>query len=271
MKEPRINIPIQKVGSYFELDENGYVINPTGVEKIQEEWKSALDNVVEVYKKEFRDNLTHVYVRGSVARGTAVKEISDIDTFAYVKLPQDDISSEWISEPEKAIVQKYPFIQGAEFSVSCIEKASNDAILLTQSLCLYNNGLALEVQKLKPGRDLVLHAPGHVKRLNNFKKRFENFENEEVLKEGCLWLMKEFLRTGFELTMERSHTYTRDLYPCYETFSRYYLEKEPVMREILNLALNPTTNKQKLENLMKDFGEWIAGEIDVQFPDLKKF
>jgi len=43
-------IEIQETGSYFKIDEDGYLINPASIEKIQEEWKPLVDEVVESYK-----------------------------------------------------------------------------------------------------------------------------------------------------------------------------------------------------------------------------
>jgi uncharacterized protein len=73
------------------------------------------------------------------------------------------------------------------------------------------------------------------------------------------------LRSGFELTMNRSKRYTRDLYRCYETFAEYYPEKEPEMREVLCLALNPITNKEKLYELMTGLGGWLQEEARIQY------
>jgi len=81
--------------------------------------------------------------------------------------------------------------------------------------------------------------------------------------------MKGLLRVGFELTMERSQKYTRDLYRCYETFAEYYPEKEPEMREVLDLALNPTADKEKMKQIMENFGAWLLAEIPKHF-EVKK-
>jgi len=43
-------IEIKPMGSYFEVDEEGYLINPASLNKVQEKWKPVLDDVVEVYK-----------------------------------------------------------------------------------------------------------------------------------------------------------------------------------------------------------------------------
>lgn len=260
------SVAIQPLGSYFELDEDGFVVNPTSVEKIQEEWEPVLDDVVEAYKKEYGSKLSSVYVRGSVAKGEAIKGISDVDSFAYVRVPQENISHEWTEEAEKKLTEKHPFVQGVELSVDPIESVAKDRILLFQSLCIYGKDISGDMPKLKPGKEMVIHLFNIEKRLAWFKNKLEPIGgDEEEKRKACLWLTKELLRSGFELTMNRSHKYTRDLYRCYETFSEYYPEKESDMREVLYLALNPTTDKQKFEELMTGLGEWLQEEAKIQY------
>lgn len=261
-------VAIQSMGSYLELDKDGYVINSTSAAKVQEEWKPALDEIVEAYKKQYGDKLTSVYVRGSVPKGTAIKGISDIDSLAYVSLSQDEISHDWTDEAEKKIIERHPFIQGVELSVDPAEDVANDSILLAQSLCVFGKDISEGLPKLKPGKEMITHLFHIDKQFSWLRKKLPKIENdEEEMRKGCLWLMKVLLRSGFELTMNRSHKYTRDLYRCYETFSEYYPEKEPEMREVLYLALNPITDKQKFEDLMAGLGAWIQEEAKIQYPD----
>lgn len=71
-------INIQPTGSYFEVDRKGYLVNPASKDKLQDEWKPAIDDVVEAYKENFGENLKSVYIRGSVAKGKAIEYVSDI-------------------------------------------------------------------------------------------------------------------------------------------------------------------------------------------------
>lgn len=79
--------------------------------------------------------------------------------------------------------------------------------------------------KLKVEKDLAIHSRNFHKRVDRYKERLAKEEVDEETKKSCVWFMKGLLRVGFEITMERSQKYTRDLYRCYETFSEYYPEK----------------------------------------------
>lgn len=225
-------IEIKPMGSYFELDNEGYIINPTSLAKVQEEWKPLIEDIVEVYKKQYGNKLKNVYIRGSVAKGQAIKYVSDIDTLAYVDLTQEEITDEWLKETEKNLVEKFPFAERVELCVSPVSEILNDSALLNQSICVY--GEPAPVPKMKPGREMFRHLHQIEEGMKRFDKRIEKAQTEEKIKKACSWLMKNFLRASFELVMERSQRYTRDLYLCYESFAEYYPEKEAEARELLH-------------------------------------
>lgn len=253
-------IEIKPVGSYFELDSEGYIVNPTSAEKIQEEWKPLLDDVVALYKAQYGDTLKSVYVRGSVAKGQAVQGVSDVDTLAYIdsSLPKHEVDRDWIESAEAELLKKYPFAQKVEMETIPFSDIHKDYIILNQSLLLY--GTASEIPKLKPGKELMIHAPRLEKRMKWFEEKLQNLDSPEELEKGCVWFMKNTLRAGFELTMERSKRYTRDLYLCYKDFAEYYPDKEPQMREVLHYALNPTNDKKKLKEIFDGIIPWMLEE-----------
>ncbi|HEY0010657.1 MAG TPA: nucleotidyltransferase domain-containing protein [Candidatus Paceibacterota bacterium] len=253
------SVPVQKIGSYFEIDNDGYVTNPSSLEKLQAEWKPLIDEVVEAYKRHSGDTLHSIYVRGSVARGKAITGISDVDSYAYTT-QEGKLDKTWMKEEEETLLKRFPFAEGIEFSLDLLKFAEEDHVMLAQSVCLYGTDLTIQAPKLKPGRDMVVHVLTLGKRLEWLEKRLQQIDSEEDIKKACLWLMKTFLRSGFELTMPLSGMYTRDLYPCYETFSKYYPDRESQMCEFLRLALNPIADKKTLRVMAREFGGWLQEE-----------
>lgn len=256
-------IEISPKGSYFETDKEGFLINPTSTEKLQENWKPAIEGLVEACKEHYGEKLKNVYIRGSVAKGEAVENISDLDSFLYVEIEENEINYDWADKVENEISGKYPFINGVEIAIETVQKSEKDYILLNQSLCVY--GTPVEIPKLKPGKEMAIHAPAIKNRIEKSLSFLEKEENENKIKNHCVWAMKGILRTGFEITMERSKKYTRDLYKCYETFSEYYPEKEPDMRNVLDLALNPTSNKEIFKDTLEGFGNWLIEETQKYY------
>lgn len=258
---------IRNIGTYFPVDADGYLINPASPDKIAEPWRALVDDVVTAYRRHYPETLVAVFVRGSVAKGTAIEDVSDVDTFAYVDLPEERISADWMDAAEAELLRAHPFAQGIELSVDPVCRKDEDRIMLLQSACVYGTDISHGMPRLRPGRDLAAHSLKLARRFGWLRSKLDRIEHDEAeLKRGCVWLGKTLLRSGFELTMERSKTYTRDLYPCYETFSRYYPEKEPEMREVLRLTLNPVADRALLERLMDGLGAWLEEEAARVYP-----
>ena len=70
----------QRIGRYLSLDEVGYVKPDVAAHRIGEIWKPLVAFVREVLMN--RNGVSSVYLRGSIARGLAIENVSDVD-FIY--------------------------------------------------------------------------------------------------------------------------------------------------------------------------------------------
>lgn len=257
-------IKIKPIGSYAEIDSHGYIINPTGMDKIQDNWWPVIEIVKEFYIDTFGDDLHSVFIRGSAAKGKAVDYVSDLDSFCFVKnldnYTNEDIDTKDIRNKVK---ESYPFANGIEIVCEDYSDIPNKSALLNQSLQIY--GDKIDVPRLKPGKDMIINAKGlanamikTTETLNEFKKNGR--ENELLAK--CEWIMKRLLRSGIEITYERSGRFTRDLYLCYKDFSEFYPEFESDMYRVLDLALNPTTDVEEIKNARDGVLPLLLQEIE---------
>ena len=258
---------IQKIGSFLVIDNEGYIVNTVSATNIQPEWREAVNFVINEYRKNYGEALHSVYLRGSVAKGGAIKGISDIDTFAIVNKSKEGVDRDWTGDFRERFNRKFPFINGVELIVSPLEGFENRKgqriLIKTQSICLYGENLADVIPPLKPGLDTIQHLQHLEQEIKKSIEFLSGKHDEEEIKRECAWIMKRILRGGFELTMERSGQYTRDRYPCYEGFSEYYPEKREGMYEVLKLAVCPTTNKEEIKIVLSDTGLFVAKEYEV--------
>lgn len=262
-EEKAKEIPIREIGKFFDVDIDGYLINPASKDKIAIEWQPVVEDIVEAYKLHYGSSLHSVYIRGSVAKGDAVLGISDIDTFGYTSQEKKEIKTDWMDSFEKEMLTKYPFVQGVELSIDPLEDAHNDRILILQSACVFGEDLNEKMPKIKVGKETLGHIYSFPKNLTWFDEWTTKPQETKEIKNTCTWLMKRFLRTGLELTMERAGLYTRDLYPSYKVFAEYYPEKEAEMKEVLYLALNPTDNLDTIKRIRNDFGVWLTEQTSA--------
>lgn len=122
-----------------------------------------------------------------------------------------------------------------------------------ETVCIYGEDLAERLPGYKPGPDIAFQT-------RYFQKHFDLFLNEYPVEpedeklDFLNWMLRRFLRLGMELVMEREQRFTRDLYLCYESFSKHYPEKQEEMYRALELAVNPVVNTETF-NFIKDFGK----------------
>ena len=263
---------IQKIGNYLGIDKDGFIIKEASADKFQEKWKPVIEEVKNAYIKNFGDKLHSVYVRGSVAKGEAIDGIADLDTIGLVNLPKEKIDIKWKGEFNKQSSIRYPFVNGIEIVVSSPQEAvsknrSVHIFLKTQAVCIYGKDISDDIERLKPGKESASHFRNLQDELERTIDFFENGwgDNTEKNRNKCSWIMKRILRTGFELVMEREQLYTRDLYPCYESFSKYYPEKKDDMYKTLGFAIFPIDDQKIITPILKDWLLFMSKEIEDVF------
>ena len=262
------NQKIKSVGKYWKVDRDGYVVNDGSIDKVQEKWRPIIEEVKNAYLSHFGNKLKSIYIRGSVARGVAKEYVSDLDTIAFVDLPEDKIILDWAKKFNNHIKNKYPFVTKVEIIVDTKEKAysnnGNRIMLKTQSVCIYGNDLAKNIKPFRINRDLVQHAFSLRKDMDKTLNHIKRNPGQKIM-ERCLSIMKRMVRTGFELVMVRTHKYTRDLCPGYKEFAKYYPEWKNEMKKALQLCITSTNNVQEIKLLLNTLGKFLEKETTRVF------
>lgn len=203
-------------------------------------------------------------MRGSVAKGNAVKNIADVDTVAIFKsaITKDDLEKRipfW-----KAMNKKYDFLNGIELYFEPLEKVNSwdrlQFLIQTQCLCIHGIDLRKTLPKFGIGPTAYAHSNTIEEGIRNVKNWLEEDNSDEELKEICSWIMKRTVRIGFEIVMPKEGYFTRDLYPCYEGFAMHYPEKSAAMMEVLKLAIYPTSNTKVIWSAINSINDFLILE-----------
>jgi len=262
---------VQKIGDFLPTDENGWIVNPCRGDRLQPLWLDLVEDLKELCREHFGDNLHSLYIRGSVARGSAIAGISDLDGFAILYEELGDGEDKWTAAAQKLLKLKYPFCAGVEIGIipyqSFLKTHHLKVLLKTQSLCILGEDLGRSLPSYKPGIDLVRQAlllpnflKGSEEKLRKLDPKSISFTTE--VKQISAVIGKRMVRGGMELVVERSRQYTRDLYFCYESFSSYYPEQKLNMKKALELAIAPSENRAGLLIFINLFGGWLVSEIE---------
>lgn len=248
---------IYPTGKFNELDYEGFILNSGIYPVIQEEYREPVQLALGLALSRFSEIIHSVYLRGSVAKGIAVHEVSDID-FIFVstrEITRDEKDILYHSfEPQ--VCERYPFIQDIEYhfqSLELLKKKGVQFMMKTQCVCIFGEDVNPSLPKFKIDETAFAHIQSLERDVN------DTFND----KHSCAWIMKRLVRVGFELCMIRAQKYTRDLYPCYQVFSEYYPERKEEMFEALTLAIFPTDAKEKINSILANLGKFLIEESNL--------
>lgn len=134
-------------------------------------------------------------------------------------------------------------------------------LLKTQCIPVYGKNIINELPKFKIGKAAFAHTSTLEKDIKAVHDWLENETDREEIKDICIWIMKRIVRIGFELVMEKEKCFTRDLYPCYDLFSKNYPSKKEEMHQAIFLAVYPTENKDLILRTIQSIDNFLLTEI----------
>ena len=194
---------IFKHGSYLPMNADSFFLNTLTLSNIQESWSFPVQSVINSYLSIIgRENLSGIYLRGSVAKGSAIDFVSDIDSFALLKTDLF-IDSSIFSESDDLIVAQSPFVEHIE-RICILEDtllthkpyAFWRFIVATQSVCLWGNNIIPRMPKYRIDRyfyDLISYDLSIL--IFQFRSQilFSSFSSKHSLF-SCVGIMKQILR-----------------------------------------------------------------------------
>lgn len=260
---------IQAIGKVYQQDSKGYLTNEASLEKIQDPWRSLVNNLLEGCRACADHSFHSLYLRGSIPQGQAIAGISDLDSvLVWHNRPPN---SDCLIQLKQQLQQQTPFCQGIEILSQGIDELQENktlqALLKIQGCCLDGQDLIATCPAVRVGSQLLIHTPYLQQDLVRVQAELRQLQPgsphfRDQVRESCRWIAKRFLRTGYELVMEREHAYTRDLYPCYLGFARHYPDQTSTMYKALELAIAPSQNRAGLLLFLQQLGPYLLQQID---------
>jgi hypothetical protein len=232
----------QRIGRYLGVDECGYVKPDVANDRIGTVWRPLVEFVTDALMN--RHGVRSVNLRGSIPRGLAIENVSDAD-FMYLS----DTDIDWAdAKLERAVQAKFPFVKGLELSRldrATLEKVRPpqrrpyfQMVLKTQCLFLAGDDIVRDIEPFRIGPEMVSHAfslEAEFSRLPNFLAKSRESGEQQAMHQ---WFSRRIVRSGLEITTDRSDRFTRDLYLCYEQFAALYPDRAEDMFRVLVNCLN---------------------------------
>lgn len=266
---------ITKSGVYLDTDEEGYLLSDSSASKIVSPWSEAVDYARDLEVRRLGDRLHSLYLRGSAARGRAIPGRSDLDLFAVIfdNMPGEISPPLWSQNTE--FRRRFPFVTSVESSHITLANVHGPFhyyrfTMKVSAVCIHGEDLLPRIAPYRADAPIAeewFRIFPHL--IDQLVDDLGEARDEESKKGLCQDLMKAFLRAGFLLVMKRQNAYTRDLYPSYQSFSRFYPERESTMGRCLELAVNPISDTEEFLPMVTDFTAWMHQATEAEFGALE--
>lgn len=247
------------------VDRQGFLVNPCSPGAIESVWWPTVEATIGEYRQRYAD-LVSVYIRGSVASGTATAGFSDLDAVAVLQ-GEHDIDRDWCAAADRRVLARHRCASEVTFSITSLESAVNDRktgfFLKSHAALVFGEDVAQRIEPYRVDRDAVTH-------LFNLRQDWETCErarqDADVGLSNLLLrrLVKRIVRSGFELVAQREQKYTRDLDLCSSSFARYYPSRAQDMTSIASLLVgaDPLVEASTLPDMV----QWLAAEAQGVYP-----
>jgi hypothetical protein len=261
---------IKNIGHFCPTDDKGYIINDSSIKKVKPEFYKVIEEVIEIYQKHLGYDLHSVYIRGSVPRGLGISSVSDLDTIAITNKEINNLDLKWVDKAEQDLNNNYNCVNGVEFSFYYIEdilETTNFSIIpfmiKTHSICVYGEDLYVQLPNYKADKTLGNeHLVNLKNQIEQAKEDLDGNDDIEDILDCCEWIMKIIVRAGLALVIEEENKYTRDLFPAYKIFSKYYPEKKSEMKQAVKYAIKPIENANEIIDFLDGIGNWMISESE---------
>jgi hypothetical protein len=252
---------VRAIGRFYETDFAGSLINECAASNVHPEFCSDIDCLQSLCKEAAPPvNLHSLYLRGSVPRGLASTEHSDIDSFAILEADRD-VCADYQSKVRLgclSIKRKVDFCAFSLDEVDTLPDWELAFVIKIHSLCIFGRTLIPSLRDYKPSKSIVA---GYVNIADVVRHARDAVLNKpESAAHVCKWIAKRYLRTGLALCIERDQRYSPDLWPCYCVFRDWYPEHSQDMLTALEVAVSDAPDLQAGVRLLDGFGQWISQE-----------
>ena len=239
----------------YDVDSDGFLINPTSMDNVSEHWKSVIDEVITLSSSVHGDNLHSLYLRGSVPEGTA-HDYSDLDVICVLYNRKETNLTDYHKKSIDDMISKK-----VDYSLIAIEDFSEatEFLFKTQSLYIFGEDLISDMKKVSisdaPEIDLKEIDDGFYGMCSYAISNATDDQKRDI----CRWLSRRVLMAAYNIVMQREGVYTRDITSYYLGYSKYY--HSDIVKEFFDYYNNPITDLELLSDKWVEVQEVLEGQF----------
>lgn len=251
------------------LDARGFLTREGSLARVPRPFRAVVDTTTKRLTEVFGRRLHSAYLYGSVPRGTARVDRSDLDLLLALRQEPTEADRADALALGAALDGEFEQIDGVGtllFSrarlLSDLERYDLGWFVACLCTPLLGEDLAARLPRYRPDSLLARETNGDLHLLlPRWRRRIAEAEDTaEARRPLVRSLSRHLVRTGFTLVMPRWNGWTSELAEMAEAFAAYYPERAAQLRAAAVLGREPTGDAAVLGTYVDDLGPWLAGE-----------
>lgn len=249
------------------VDEQGYIINPCSLEKIQPPFQSLVEQACDGLLKLFQDKIHSIYLYGSIARGDAVEEKSDLDiSVVFIeKLACDPQPRFRILEGE--LLQHFPQIVKVDFDPGTLaEVLAKDSQYTWQfwlrhcCCCVWGTNLSMSIPSYRPSSRIGYMINRELP--DRLALEYQQVTQKNAAEIGVK-IAKQLIRTFYYLLSDYHKHWDHEPEQCAQVIANFRPDCASVIHEVLRIYHTPVMSEADVHWLIDVFGKLVCTELDA--------
>ncbi len=254
-------IEIKNIGRFYKTDKFGNLINECAIENVKSPFLDEIHTLQDICQDVLPLAGFHsLYLRGSVPRGLAVPEYSDIDAFAIID-NNNAICSEYQAKVRLAslvIERKVDFLAFTLTDLNTLAEWELAFVMKINSLCIMGSDLIPTIVDYSPCKKIIAGYANMAMDIDHARSAI--LQKPDNAKHVCKWIGRRIVRAGLAICIDRDQRYSPDLWPCYCVFRDWYPDRAQDMLTALEMAVGDNPDVQIGLQLLDGLGRWISQE-----------
>ena len=259
----------------FGLDPDGFILSEVSQDKILPEYWRIIKASIAALEASLPSVVHSVYAYGSVARGSAVWEKSDLDLLVVFKrkltIQERDALitlQEGLSNRHRALVREVGIADATCTYAEMTDPANKyswGAYLKILCVCVYGENLAELFENFKVSPDIAVGFNGDASEaVRNAIHKIADAKTDEEVSKAAASVARKLTRTCYMMVMTRAQVWTTELGEQAELFLRYFPEKREFIRTLQDWIDNPPLNRESILETLQNDCSWVIANFEVE-------
>jgi predicted nucleotidyltransferase len=252
------------------LDPEGYIRPEADLANVQPEYQGLPDAAAGLLAEEFGARLHSAYLYGSVVRGNAVPERSDLDVVAVLLAAPVDEDRRRAGRVEQALVERFPVLFSAGVGLTHLLEVRSPAqrhglqvFLRELAVCICGEDLRPGLPRTRPSAAVAagLHDDTHAV-LARARETLATSTDPEVIRRACRMASRRMVQVAFAVVMAREGVWATVLEEQAAAVGAAFPQWAEAARRAAEQGRRAVADAGVVRELLDTFGRWAEDELD---------